>query len=416
MSLEVPARQTSVTGESHQPSCDFLIVGAGITGLTVARELIRRGAEGIVIVDKEPELGAHASGRNSGVLHAGIYYSGDSLKARFCADGNRRMKEFCRDKGVPVLDTGKTVVATNEEELAGLYELERRAADCSAQVTMIDETELHRYEPHARTHKLALHSPDTASVDPKAVLHALRQELESGGRAVIKLGVGFHGREGTSTAVTGEGSLRFKTLINAAGSYSDKIAHRFGCAEEYKILPFKGTYKRLKDSRAYLVNGHIYPVPDLRNPFLGVHLSRTADNHVYIGPTAIPAFGRENYKGLHGVSREFFSILYREGVLFATNPGFRNAAVTEPRKYSEKVVIREAQRLVPSLQKGDLEKSDKVGIRAQLVHWPTRQLVMDYLVQKEENSLHVLNAVSPAFTSSMAFAEHVVDTLEGEGI
>jgi len=160
------------------------------------------------------------------------------------------------------------------------------------------------------------------------------------------------------------------------------------------------------------VRGNIYPVPDLRNPFLGVHFSRKVDGHVYIGPTAIPAFGRENYEMLPRHPGEACSILYRDAVLWLMNPAFRSKAFSEMKKYSREVVFHEAQNLVPELKLDDVEDSDKVGIRAQLVHWPKKVLVMDFVVLKQNDSVHVLNAVSPAFTSSMAFAKHIADLAE----
>jgi len=395
--------------------CEVLIIGAGITGLTLARELLSRGVEDILVIDKEKDLGAHASGRNSGVLHSGIYYTPDTLKARFCIQGNRLMKEFCREKGITLRETGKVIVAKDESKLEGLYELKKRADSSGVRAFIIDNKELSEIEPHAITHERALFSPDTAVINPKEVLKALSSEIEGSGKARILYETAFLEIREDLTAITSQATIRFNKLINASGAYADRVAYQFGVGKEYKILPFKGTYKKLRKERSYLVRGNIYPVPDLRNPFLGVHLTRSVDDTVYAGPTAIPAFGREGYRFFDGFSIETFSILYREGVLLLTNDAFRSAAMSELKKYSKRFFFEEAKGLVPELCPGDLEDTDKVGIRPQLVHWPSKRLVMDFVLIKEGDSLHVLNAISPAFTSSMAFAKHTIDVFIGEG-
>jgi len=321
------------------------------------------------------------------------------------------MKKFCLEKGLTLRETGKVIVAKSPPEVESLYELKRRADASGARAFLINCQELSEIEPHAATCEKALFSPDTAVIRPKEVLKALEEELKQSGKVTLFYGTAFLGLRGDRWALTSMGAIRFERFVNAAGAYADCIAHQFGLAKEYKILPFKGTYKKLVKDRAFLVRGNIYPVPDLRNPFLGVHMTRDVDDHVYIGPTAIPALGRENYHAFDGWSRETLSILYREVMLFFKNPAFRNAAFTEPRKYVRRFLFKEARRLVPELRLQDLEDADKVGIRPQLVYWPTKQLVMDFVLLQDGDSLHILNAVSPAFTSSMAFAKYAVDTL-----
>lgn len=365
----------------------------------------------VVVIDKEPAVGAHASGRNSGVLHAGIYYSPGSLKARFCAEGNRLMTEFCRAKELDLVPTGKVIVPTAPGQVAELERLEGLAAAAGAEARLIDSDELARIEPHARHAEAALFSPNTATVRPQQILDALVADLGTTGRVAIRMGAPFRGLAGEGVADTETGRISFGHVVNTAGAHADRIARFFGVGGDYRILPFKGTYKKLRAERAHLVRGNIYPVPDARNPFLGVHLSRSVDGDVFAGPTAIPAFGRENYRGLGGMRREAGAILARDAVLLARNPAFRAAAFTEPRKYASRVVYKEARELVPDLAATDIQPSDKVGIRPQLVHWPTKKLEMDFVLLRERNSLHILNAISPAFTSSMAFAKHVVDTL-----
>ncbi len=391
-------------------SCHTLIVGAGITGLTIARELLARGTEDIVIIEKENSLGAHASGRNSGVLHAGIYYSPGTYKAKFCVEGNRLMKEYCLDHELTLNQTGKVIV-TDDSRVDSLYELKKRADQSGAESTIIDRNKLLEFEPYAVPSEKALYSPNTAVFNPKQILASIKQELADSGKVKFIFGTVYKRLKGSSLAITNDGNIKFEKFINAAGSFADKVAHSFGVGYEYKVLPFKGTYKKLVKSRDYMVRGNIYPVPDLRNPFLGVHFTRGYDGCVYIGPTAIPAFGREEYGLLDDLSWETISILGRDALLFFTNDAFRTAAMGETKKYFKTYMYSEARKLVPELKIEDIEDTPKVGIRPQLVDWKNKKLVMDFIILKDGDSLHILNAISPAFTCSMAFAKHVVNEL-----
>ncbi len=386
----------------------IVICGAGIIGLSIARELVRSGADDIVILEKEKELGLHASGRNSSVLHAGIYYTPDSLKAKFCLKGNLMMREYCGEKGIPVHETGKVIVAKKEEELGTLNELYNRAKKNGAEVRLIDSEELQEREPYARTVEKALFSPLTAVVDARKVLSALEKELTNTGKVHIVRGTEVLGVKGSRAVRTTGGEFTFETFINSAGAYADRIAHFFDIGRKYTIIPFKGTYRKLRKEKSHLVRGNIYPVPDIRNPFLGVHFTKSHNGEVYIGPTAIPAFGRENYGIIRGIDREAPSILLKNLVLFFKNKKFRNVALTEPSKYFKNKFYRDIAPMVRDLEPGDIVTSPKVGIRPQLVDWDTKELVMDFLVLKDSNSVHILNAISPAFTSAFAFAEFIV--------
>jgi len=391
-----------------QSSCHTLIVGGGITGLTIVRELLNKGVDDIVIIEKENALGAHASGRNSGVLHAGIYYSPGTYKARFCVEGNKLMREYCREYELTLNECGKVVV-TDESRLDDLYELKRRADHSGAESIIIDRQELLELEPHAYPAEKAVFSPNTAVFNPKEILASLKNNLEKSGKVTLYFGTSYLGLKETSSAQTTRGSIKFEKFINAAGSFADKVAHSFGLGSQYKVLPFKGTYKKIIKSRDYLVRGNIYPVPDLRNPFLGVHFTRGFDGNVYIGPSAIPVLGREEYGFLNDLSLESVSILARDTVLFFSNDRFRAAALSEAKKYFSKYMLSEARRLVPEINISDIEDTPKVGIRPQLVDWDSKNLVMDFIVLKDGDSVHILNSISPTFTCSMAFAKHVVD-------
>lgn len=394
---------------------DIVICGAGVLGLTLARELVRRGASDVLLLEKEQDLGRHASGRNSGVLHAGIYYAPGSARARTCLAGNRLMRDYCLEHGLPLLQSGKVIVAQAAEQLEILRELHRRALANGSPVRLVDERELADIEPNARSVELALYSPETAVIDPRSILECLAAELEASGKARILRGTAFTARPKAGVVSTTGGDLACRLLVNTAGAHGDRIARSFGLARHYRLLPFKGVYRKLRPERADMVRGSIYPVPEISNPFLGVHFTRCAGGDVYLGPTAIPAFGRENYGILSGLDREAPEILLRDAWLFLRNPKFRSIALEEPRKYRFARFFRDASRLVKALDPSDVEPSPKVGIRPQLVDLRTSELVMDFLLERGEDSLHVLNPISPAFTSSMAVAAMLADEVQRAG-
>lgn len=386
---------------------DVVVVGGGIVGLTLAREIAGRGAGTVLVLEKEDGLGKHASGRNSGVLHAGIYYAPDSRKARTCLAGNLLMRAYCIERGLPLLDCGKVIVAREEAELPVLDELFRRAGANGARVEMLDEKGLGEVEPCARTVGRALWSRQTAVVDPKAVLASLRADLEAGGRVRIRTGVEVTGAGGPGVVRTTAGDVAYGRLVNAAGAHCDAVARLFGVGEHYRLIPFKGIYRKLRKDARLVVRGNVYPVPDPRNPFLGVHFTRSVHGDVYLGPTAIPAFGRENYGILAGIDGDAPRILAEDAVLFFRNAGFRSVALTEPRKYVPAFLHRDAARLVHGFDASEVEPAEKVGIRPQLVDWRTKQLLMDFVVERSGDTLHVLNPISPAFTSSMELARQI---------
>ncbi|MDY6969729.1 MAG: L-2-hydroxyglutarate oxidase [Spirochaetota bacterium] len=388
---------------------DILICGGGIIGITVAKELLNQGYENIVIIEKEKELGLHASGRNSGVLHSGIYYASDTLKAKSCIKGNLLMQEYCKKKGLPLLNSGKVIVAKDDSELKTLYILFKRALNNGAKVKLIDEKELSTIEPNAKTYEKALFSNNTAVVSPKLILQSLYNDVVSSGKAKIFLNTEFQGIKATRSVLTNIGEIEFNIFINAGGAFSDKIAHAFEVGQNYKLIPFKGIYKKLRSDKANFVNGNIYPVPDIRNPFLGIHFTKSIDRNVYLGPTAIPAFGRENYGIVKGMDIEAGEILLREAILFFENPKFRSLALIEPRKYLSRFFYRDARELVKDLHPCDVMPSSKAGIRPQLVDWKDKELVMDFKIIKDGSCIHILNAISPAFTCSLDFAKFVVN-------
>lgn len=391
---------------------DFIIIGAGIVGLSIARELAQRFlSSSVCILEKEPDVAFHASGRNSGVLHAGFYYTADSLKARFTREGNKAMKEYCKRNGLPVNYCGKLVVATNEDELQGLEELKRRAERNGVELIWVTEEEASRIDPSVKTYKKALYSPNTASVDPILVCNKLKEEI-------LNLGVEIHfntryiKRDREGGIITSRGKYQYGYLINAAGLYADKIAHDFGFGLKYTIIPFKGIYLKYTKNKTD-VQTNIYPVPNLRNPFLGVHFTKTVDGSIKIGPTAIPAFWRENYKGFKRFNlREFLQIVYYEVLLFIRNSfHFRSLAIEEIKKYRKSNFINLSLKLVKDIDPNGFGEFLKPGIRAQLLNKETLELVQDFVLEGDEQSMHVLNAVSPAFTCAFPFAKYVVDEI-----
>jgi len=397
--------------QNMNQKADYLIIGAGIIGLAIARELRSRYPDvEIIIIEKEPDVAYHSSGRNSGVLHAGFYYSADSLKAKFTRDGNIQMKEYCRQNHLKLNECRKVVVAQNESELEPLYELERRGKKNGVDVTIITEEDLKAIDPNAKTFKYALFSPNTATVDPTEVNMAVKHELMSKGVKFI-FNNGYKCREGATSVITLSGLvITAGKIINAAGLYADKIARDFNFSQDYTIIPFKGIYlKYTKKDKPIKTN--IYPVPNLKNPFLGVHYTITVDGIIKIGPTSIPAFWRENYKGMDNFKGgEMANILGWESRLFLTNAfGFRSLAFEEVRKYNKSFFVDLAAKLVHNIDKSGFTEWSKPGIRAQLMNKKTMELVQDFVVESDGTTIHVLNAVSPAFTSSFPFAKWVVE-------
>ncbi len=391
---------------------DFLVVGAGVVGLSIARALKRRHPGfSVALIDKEDAPARHASGRNSGVLHAGFYYTADSLKARFTRAGNLAWTDYCRAKGLPLRACGKLVVASSEKELATLDELLRRGRANGVPVQEVDEKAAREIEPRAKTLGRALWSPSTAVVDPTACVASLAKDaLEEG--VDLRWGTAYAGR--TKDGVrTSRGDLAAGFVVNAAGLYADRVARDFGFSQRYAILPFKGLYL-YSDEPAGAFRAHIYPVPDIRNPFLGVHFTVTIDGRVKIGPTAIPALWRENYGGLSGFSApELLEIAVRQaGLFFGAGFDFRGLAMAEIQKNSRRVMTGLAARLAEGVSPKDYRRWGKPGIRAQLMDLEKKTLVMDFLLEGDGRSLHVLNAVSPGFTCAMPFADHVCDKIE----
>lgn len=362
---------------------DYLIIGAGIIGLAIARDLAGKlPAARIAILEKEPDVAYHSSGRNSGVLHAGFYYTANSLKAKFTRDGNRQMREYCYANELQINETKKVVVAKDESELPALFELEKRGRTNGVAVKIIDEKELADIDPNVKTFDHALWSPSTATVDPVEVNQAIKAEIKDKG---VKLffNEGYKERiDGNIIRTTKGNVLEAAKLINTAGLYADRVAKDFGYSKKYTIIPFKGIYLGYTGTNPP-VRTNVYPVPNLKNPFLGVHFTVTVDGHVKIGPTSVPAFWRENYKGMHNFKfNEMSSILGKEARLFIKNSfGFRSLAIDEVKKYNRKYFTGLAASMVNCLDTKGFTEWGRPGIRAQLLDVTTDELVMDFIIE-----------------------------------
>jgi len=400
-----------------EPSTDIAILGGGMVGLALAHQLSERWPHlSITVIDKEPEIGRHSSGRNSGVLHAGLYYPPGTLKARVCVQGAKRLRAWCEAEGLPVLACGK-VIAPQAAELDGQLELllERGRAN-GAEVKLIDEAEFRQRVPDGRTATgRALWSPNTCVVKPKLVLQRLEERLRERGVRFVLGGVVTDINPGarlmslTQAGITSR--LAYGHLFNATGLQADRVARAFGVGEHCTLLPFKGLYWQLDPEAPFSFKTNLYPVPDLNVPFLGVHVTPSPDGSVSLGPTAIPAWGRENYRGLAGIeplmALEFLGDLASQW--WRNAGGFRRYAREQALHGLKPLFLRAAQALVPGLRNEHLIQSQKVGIRAQLYDRRSGTLVQDFRLVQGEASTHVLNAISPAFTASFALADLILD-------
>lgn len=395
----------------HETS-DYLIVGAGIVGLSIAREIKARepGAK-IRILEKEPRLGVHASGRNSGVLHTGIYYPPGTLKARLCKTGADAMFSYAQEHGIPVRRDGKVIVATSEEDVEGLDKLMANAEANGIRASRVNTDEIRRIEPHARAEFGGIYCLDTAVIDSSLVLETLRTQLTQWGAQIDTDQTLTDINDEQQSATTRHGKYSYGQLINAAGAYADRVARLAGVGQHYQLVPFKGLYYKLAPKAADRVRGSIYPVPNPALPFLGIHFTRVINNEVYIGPTAIPALGRENYGVLSGARPiEAIEIVAQLARLYVTNPqNFRTLVNSEIPYYRKASFLAAARQLVDRLEPDWVKPTSKVGIRPQLVNTREGRLEMDFVVEQGRHSVHVLNAISPAFTSAFAFAGFIVD-------
>ena len=389
------------------------IVGAGILGLAVAhRARLRDPDVSIVVLEKEDAVATHQTGRNSGVVHAGLYYEPGSLKARLCRQGSQLLREYCREHALPYEECGKVVVATEESELAPLAAIEQRAiANGVPGVTLVDAAGLRELEPHVRG-IAALHSPHTAIVDYGAVAHSLAAGITAGG-GQVRTGARVARVEDTGAGARvhlhGGEVVHADRVIVCAGLQGDRLAAASGAAADPRIVPFRGQYWALVASRRHLVRGLVYPVPDPGLPFLGVHLTRRIDGSVLVGPNAVLALAREGYGRGAFRTGDVADIARHAGAWRLFSRHWRTGVEEVGRSASGRLFVRAARRYVPELRRADVVPAP-AGIRAQAVD-PSGVLVDDFRLEQAGHVVWVRNAPSPAATSSLAIADELLARL-----
>ena len=388
--------------------CDVLILGAGVVGLATGIALLQsRPTLKVIIAEKEDRLALHASGRNSGVLHAGFYYSPDSLKAKFCREGNAELRLLAKKYKILIRDVGKVVVTRSVDEIDRLELLYNRGVTNGVDLEILEAKELHKFEPLAITHEKFLWSPTTGVSDSRAIVDAMRQEFEIlGGK--IDFGIKILLKFAKGEVIDSTKTYDAKHIVNAAGAQADRISRSVGVGTEYAMLPFMGVYRATEEVNLPLQR-LVYPVPHPINPFLGVHFTLTLDHKVKIGPTAIPIAGREQYSFHKGWSTSDIAqaLIGMSSLVRGEAHDFGAILKSEWPKMIQSMLVKESAELVPTAKgvKGWHRKPP--GIRAQLVHLPTGKLEQDFVVQPQANSTHILNAVSPGWTSAMPFGRWI---------
>jgi L-2-hydroxyglutarate oxidase LhgO len=392
------------------------IVGGGIVGVALAHRLVQlRPDLAVTVLEKEPELGLHQTGRNSGVVHAGLYYTPGSLKARLCRRGMGLLRDFCADHGLPYDECGKVVVALDDADLARLRGIRERAvANQVPGVRLVGPEELRELEPHVRG-VAALHSPRTAIVDFRAVTERLAADAARLG-ATIHTGCRITRIQEDAGHVTAGGDgqrWEFDQLVICGGLHSDRLAALAGDGADPRVVPFRGEYYELRPDRRELVRSLVYPVPDPRYPFLGVHLTRRVDGGVLVGPNAVLALAREGYRWADVRLGDLRETLVWPGFLRMAARHWRTGVRELVGSLSTRAFVRAAQQLVPELRPADLRRT-RSGVRAQAVA-RDGTLVDDFRVSRQGRVVAVRNAPSPAATSSMAIAEHLAGQLFADG-
>jgi 2-hydroxyglutarate dehydrogenase len=393
--------------------CDVAVVGGGILGMAVARELLARnpGAR-LCVLEAEERVGCHQTGRSSGVVHAGIYYAPGSLKARLCVEGARSLYAYCDEREIPYEKSGKLIVAVDEGELERLDELERRGrANEVLGLRRLDAEQIAEVEPAARG-VAALHSPQTGVVDFVAVAESYAADARRAG-GTIHFGVPVDGVEqipGRIVLRHRRGVTAASTAVFCAGLWSDRLAVACGAPKDPRIVPFRGGYLQLPPAQAGAVRANVYPVPDPDLPFLGAHLTRTFDGRVLIGPSALMAPARDAYRLSRVRPRDVRETLAWPGTWRLARRHWRAGLAEMRHAASRRAFAAEAARLVPALR-GIRVEPGPAGIRAQAVG-RDGALVDDFVVHRTERALHVRNAPSPAATSSLALARLIADELE----
>jgi (S)-2-hydroxyglutarate dehydrogenase len=401
------------------PQYDVAVVGGGLIGLATAYRLLeRRPGVRLVVLEKEEQLALHQSGRNSGVIHAGLYYTPGSLKARLCREGMTSLLRFAESHDIPFRTCGKLVVALDESELGRLEELKRRGLANGIQgLRELEGEEIREIEPHV-TGLRALHVPETGTIDFRRVALAYAGEVEARGARVLlaRRVESIERRNGRHVlrSESGEEILAL-SLIGCAGLHSDRVAALSGARRDsYRIVPFRGDYYTFRPEARGLIRGLVYPVPDPSFPFLGVHFTRRIDGELWAGPNAVPAFAREGYRRWQVNPRELIGTLAFPGFRRLARTYARTGAAEIWRDFVKRAFVSDMRRYVPEVESGQVRFGPS-GVRAQCMN-ADGSLVDDFLLEESEGAIHVLNAPSPAATASLAIgrvlAEKAIDRFE----
>ena len=391
---------------------DLAIVGAGIIGLATAhRYIAKHPGQSVLILERESGFAHHQTGRNSGVLHSGIYYAPGSMKAELAVAGRSAMVDFCRERGIDHEVCGKVIVATRDDEIERLRALSERAELNGLSAELIDAGRLTEIEPHCNGIE-ALYVPSTGIVSYSKVCEALRIEIEeSGGSVRFDTSVlNVEESEVGARISTSGGEVFARFLVNCAGLRCDQVAGMVDAAEGNRIVPFRGEYYELVPERSHLVKGLIYPVPDPSFPFLGVHLTRMIDGSIHAGPNAVLAFSREGYRWRDVQPSQILEHVTNRGLWKLARKYWRTGAGEVWRSLNKAAFVRALQRLVPEIESKDLEASP-AGVRAQAMD-ANGELLDDFAITRSGNSLHVINAPSPAATASLEIGGRIVEMIE----
>jgi L-2-hydroxyglutarate oxidase len=405
------------SGVTSGVAADVAVIGGGIVGLATASAVLdARPDARVVVLDKEPALARHQTGRNSGVVHSGIYYPPGSHKARMCIAGNRSIVEYARAHGIAVEVTGKLIVATRADELAGLDALYRRGLEHGLEVRRLDAAGVREHEPHVGA-LAAVHVASTGIIDFVGVAESLAASIRDRGgevrtgaevTAVVPAGAGGTGRPHRITTTAGD--VEARRVVNCAGLHSDRVAEMAGERPPARIIPFRGEYFELRPAARHLVRGLVYPVPDPDFPFLGVHLTRGTDRRVHAGPNAVLALRREGYRWRDVDARDLAETLRDPGLRRLARRHLRQGALEIGRSAWKPAFVAALRRLVPEITGADLVRTP-AGVRAQAI-LPTGDLVDDFLFVDSPGALHVLNSPSPAATSSLEIGREIAARLD----
>lgn len=390
---------------------DFAIIGSGIIGLTLAFKLKQKfNNSKITIFEKEPNSTSHGSGRNSGVLHSGIYYEPESLRANLCVTGAKELKEYIKSENLWINECGKLLLPTSEYSYSNLENLFNRAKKNGVEINKIKNEEIKRIEPNTNCQfEYGLHVPFTSVADPKEVSKSLIENLR---KMNVEINYNFKILKiNEQKLFTQNNIVEAGHIFNCAGLFADEIAKNSNLEFRYSFLPFKGKYWKIKNKN-FKLNHLVYPIPDLRYPFLGLHSSHNRHGDFYIGPSSTPVFGREQYNGILGDNlKESIGLIFNfsKKIIFNENK-LRTLALQELSLLTKRGFFDQIKKMFNNINPDDLELSDqKVGIRSQIFDPQSKNLVNDFVVINQKNATHVLNAISPAWSASFAFADHLMN-------